>query len=120
MWYNSYVKRVRRWLYNAISAISIILFVATIADRVAQRWYCQWFEVLTWHTDGPNRIIRSLGITTGNGFVIFHASELCSEASGNPPNGHIGYGLEQLTRTPSAMPFCPVRFGDESIFDGFA
>jgi len=30
------------------------------------------------------------------------------------------YRLEQVTRTPSAMPFCPVRFGDESLFDGLA
>ena len=33
----------------------------------------------------------------------------------------IGIGvLEQVTRTPSATPFCPVRFGDESLFDGLA
>jgi hypothetical protein len=86
------MKRFRRRLFKGLALLSLLLCVASIADRWVQQRYFHWLEILNWRIDGPNRIIRSLCVTTCSGFVVFSAYELCGESSGKPPNGHIGYG----------------------------
>jgi hypothetical protein len=86
------MKRVRRWLFNGLVAISLLLLLATIADRFVQQYYFHWFEVVTWCADGGNRTVRGVAVTSCSGIVIFTSYVFSTDVVSNFPSRHIGYG----------------------------
>src|SRR5690242_20157288 len=79
-----------------LAAVSLLLCVAVIVDRWAQRSNCHWFGFLTWHTGATERVTRCLSVTLGRGVVIFTQYAFANESDRNPPpESHLEYGSMQ-------------------------
>jgi hypothetical protein len=85
----------KRGVFSILAGLSLLLCMSAIVDRLAEGQDMLWFEVLKSRVDGSNRILHSLGVTTGRGFVIFHQYSMCENATDPPPTlrlGYFGYG----------------------------
>src|SRR3954469_5118982 len=96
------MKRAGRWLFNFAAAVSLGLCASTIMDRAVQQRHFHWFGVLTWRTNGSERVTRGLSIACRRGVVIFSAGVSAEEAVKPPPSSHFDYGMvpEEQNWTP--------------------
>jgi hypothetical protein len=91
------MKRLRRWLFNFTATVSLVLCIATIADRGVQVLYSHWAQIAVWRARGSQRVKRTISVNAERGLWIFNVTTLADSADKPPPNRHLDYGATQAT-----------------------
>lgn len=64
------MKRLALWMFRLAAVVSLVLCIATVADRFTHAWRSTRIELSWWRMEGADRLTRKLSVTTGKGVVM--------------------------------------------------